>query len=97
VLDRERLPDHAEVARRRANVDQLTAMYLLAEDRVAKGGTRQELTAFTSHVEQLTAAAFARMSAVVASADPSAFRREEDVCESLVPLEDEVLAKLAAD
>ena len=97
VLDRERLPDHAAVARRRAHVDQLTAMYLLAEDRVAKGAARQDLTAFTSSVEQLTAAARVRMSAVVANEDPTAFRREEDVCESLVPLEDEVLAKLAAD
>lgn len=97
VLDRERLSDHAEVARRRAHVDQLTAMYLLAEDRVAKGGARQDLGEFSAHVEQLTAAAYARMAAVVASDDPAAFRGEEDVSESLVALEDEVLAKLAQD
>jgi hypothetical protein len=97
VLERERLPDHAAVARRRAHVDQLTAMYLLAEDRVAKGAARQDLTTFTSSVEQLTAAARVRMSAVVANENPTAFRREEDVCESLVPLEDEVLTKLAAE
>jgi len=94
VLEREGLPDFAATARRRAQADQLTAMYLLAEDRVAKGGAPRELTSYTSYVEQLTAAAHDRMVALVKDADATGFKREEDYCSSLIPLEDEVVAKL---
>jgi hypothetical protein len=97
VLDRENLRDHAETARRRAEVDQLTAMYLLAQDRVAKGGTPEPLTSYTSYVEQLTAAARDRMLAIVTSEDAVAFKREEDFCASFIPLEDEILGKISVD
>lgn len=97
VLDRERLRDHAETARHRAEVDQLTAMYLLAEDRVAKGGTRQPLTSYTSYVELLTAAARGEMLAIVTNDDAAPFKREEDFCTSLIPLEDEILGKISVD
>ena len=72
-------------------------MYLLAEDRIAKGGTPQPLTSFTSHVEQLTAAARDRMMALVTDEDVSTFRREEDFCASFIPLEDEILGKISVD
>ncbi len=39
--------------------------YLLAEDRVAKGGTRRDPTEFTGYVEDLTAQARDRMANVV--------------------------------
>ena len=97
LLEREGLDLHAETARRRAQADQVTAMHLLAEDRVAKGATPLELTAYTAEVEQLTAAARDRMTAIVTHAEPGLFEREEQVCSSLIPLEDEVLAKLTAD
>jgi hypothetical protein len=97
VLDREHLRDHAETARRRGEVDQLTAMYLLAQDRVAKGGTPQPLTSYTSYVEQLTAAARERMAALVSNADAAPFKREEDFCASFIPLEDEILGKISVD
>jgi hypothetical protein len=97
VLDNEGLLAHAETARRRAQADQVTAMHLLAEDRVAKGGPPLELTAYTAQVEQLTAAARERMTAIVTHTEASQFEREEENCASLIPLEDEVLAKVAAD
>ncbi len=97
MLDREHLPDYAETARRRAMADLLAAMYLLREDRVAKGGIPQELVAYTAYVEELTAAAAERVAAIVASGDPAPFKREEDFCGSLIPLEDEILAKIAAE
>jgi len=97
VLDREGLTAHAETARRRAQADQVTAMHLLSEDRVAKGGPPLELTAYTAQVEQLTAAARERMTAIVTHTDASLFEREEEICASLIPLEDEILANLAAD
>jgi hypothetical protein len=97
VLERESLTDHAETARRRGQVDQLAAMYLLAQDRVAKGGIPQPLTDYTSYVEQLTAAARDRMFTIVTSEDVSAFKREEDFCASFIPLEDEILGKISVD
>jgi hypothetical protein len=97
VLDREKLHDHAETARRRAEVDQLAAMYLLAEDRVAKGGAPKPLTSYTSYVEQLTAAARERMLAIVTNDDAAPFKREEDFCASFIPLEDEILGKISVD
>jgi hypothetical protein len=97
LLERENLSEHATTARRRAEIDQLTAMYLLAEDRVANGGSREPLTAFTSSVEQLTAAAAERMNAIVTGADAARIKREEDFCASFIPLEDEILGKIDAD
>ena len=85
LLDREKLHEHAATARRRAEVDQLTAMYLLAEDRVAKGASREPLTAFTSAVEQLTAAASDRMGAIVKGEDSARIKREEDFCAVVHP------------
>jgi hypothetical protein len=97
MLDSGNLHEHAATARRRAEVDQLTAMYLLAEDRVAKGGAPQPLASFTSYVEELTAAAYDRMRAIVAHEDKSTFQREEDFCAQFIPLEDEVLGKISVD
>jgi hypothetical protein len=97
MLEREHLLEHAATARRRAEVDQLAAMYLLAQDRVAKGGTPEPLTAYTSHVEQLTAAARDRMLTIVTSQDAGPFKREEDFCASFIPLEDEILGKISVD
>ena len=91
------LPDHAETARRRAQADQYTAMYLLAEDRVAKGGAPRALTSYTSYVEQLTAAGLERMTAILTKGDVAAFQKEEDLCSSLIALEDEALAKIGAE
>jgi len=93
VLDREQLQAHAATARRRAEVDQYTAMYLLAQDQVAKGGAPREPTSYTSYVEQLTAAAHDRMLVVVTSDDAASFKREEAACAELIPLEDEVLSQ----
>jgi hypothetical protein len=97
ALERAALLPYAATARRRAGVDQLAVAYLLAEDRVAKGGTPRELASFTDYVEQLTAAARERMVAVVEDPDPAAYKREENICASLIPLEDEILSKLGAD
>jgi hypothetical protein len=97
VLERENLAEHAETARRRGQVDQLAAMYLLAQDRVAKGGTPEPLTSYTSYVEQLTASARDRMLAIVTNEDAAAFKREEDFCASFIPLEDEILGKISVD
>jgi len=97
VLERENLADHAETARRRGEVDQLAAMYLLAQDRVAKGGTPEPLTSYTSYVEQLTAAARERMLAIVTNENIAVFKREEDFCASFIPLEDEILGKISVD
>ena len=89
--------EYAVTARRRAEVDQLAVTYLLAEDRVAKGGPAREPAAFAAYVEQLTAQANDRMRAIVASADPAPYKREEAICSSLIPLTDEILAKISAD
>jgi len=97
ALDSAHLDAHAATARRRAEADQLTAMYLLAEDRAAKGGTREPLTRFASDVEQLTAAAYERMRALVTNKDASSFEREEDLCARLIPLEDDILGKIPSD
>jgi hypothetical protein len=97
VLDGERMRDHAATARRRAEVDQIAAMYLLGEDRVAKGGAPQPFASFTPYVEQLTAAARDRMVAIVTAGDVARFKREEDFCASLIPLEDEILGKISVD
>jgi hypothetical protein len=97
VLDRGDLREHADTARRRAEVDQLAAMYLLAQDRVVKGGNALPLTSYTSYVEQLTAAAYDRMAALVTNADTAPFKREEDFCASFIPLEDEILGKISVD
>jgi hypothetical protein len=97
ALDHANLAGHAATARRRAEADQLTAMYLLAEDRAAKGGTHEPLTRFAGHVEQLTAAAYERMKALVTNDDASSFEREEDFCARLIPLEDEILGKIPTD
>lgn len=96
ALARGGLPAYADVARRRAEADQLTAMYLVAEDRVAKGGVRRDLTSYTSYVEQLTAAARERMAAIVTLQDIARFSKEEDYCASFIALEDETMSKIAA-
>jgi hypothetical protein len=85
------------VARRRAEVDQLTAMYLVAEDRVSKGGIRRDLTSYASYVEQLTASARQQMAAIVTLQDIARFTKEEDYCTSLIALEDETMGRIAAD
>lgn len=96
ALERASMSDYAARARQRAEVDQLVTAYLLAEDRVAKGGIRREPATFTSYVEELTAQAHERMAAVVAAADPAAYKHEEAICSSLTPLVDEVLPKIGA-
>jgi hypothetical protein len=94
VLDREHLPQHAETARRRAQVDQVAAMYLLAQDHAAKGGPPRELDSYTSYVERLTAAATSEWRLCdEGRCRPSA--RGSDRTE-LIPLEDEILAKISA-
>jgi hypothetical protein len=97
ALERGGLPAYAAVARRRAEVDQLTAMYLVAEDRVAKGGIRRDLTSYTSYVEELTAAARERMTAIVTLEDIARFTKEEDYCASFIALEDDTMSKIGAD
>jgi hypothetical protein len=97
ALEHGGLPAYADVARRRAEADQLTAMYLVAEDRVAKGGVRREVTSYTSYVEQLTAAARQQMAAIVTLQDIARFTKEEDYCASFIALEDETMAKIGAE
>ena len=97
ALERGGLPAYADVARRRADVDQLTAMYLVSEDRVAKGGVRRDLMSYASYVEDLTAAAREQMAAIVTLQDIGKFSKEEDFCASLIALEDETLAKIDAE
>jgi len=97
VLDREHLPQHAETARRRAQVDQVAAMYLLAQDHAVKGGPARELDSYTSYVEQLTGAAHERMVGIVTKEDAAPFKHEEAICTELIPLEDEILTKISAD
>lgn len=97
ALERASMVDYANRARQRAEVDQLVVTYLIAEDRVAKGGSRRDPNEFTSYVEDLTAQARERMAAVVTAADPTDYKREESICSSLTPLVDDVLAKLAAN
>lgn len=87
---------NAETARTRARADQVTAMYLLAQQRVALGGPPRPLASFEPYVQQLMAGAFERMAALVASGDVARFRSEEEFCASLLPLENEVAAKLNA-
>ena len=87
---------NAETARTRARADQVTAMYLLAQQRIALGGAPQPLASFEPYVQQLMAGAFERMAALIASGDVARFRSEEELCASLLPLEDEVAAKLNA-
>ena len=72
-------------------------MYLLAQDHAAKGGPPRELDSYTSYVEQLTAAARERMVSIVMKEDAAPFKREEAICTELIPLEDEILAKISAD
>jgi hypothetical protein len=96
-LEQAELHGYAATARRRAEVDQLAATCLLAEDRIAKGGTPRDPSAFTAYVEELTALARNRMLAIVSDPDPAAYKKEEAVCSSLTPLEDEILAKISAD
>lgn len=97
ALERGGLAAYADVARRRAEVDQLTAMYLVAEDGVAKGGVRRDLTSYASYVEQLTAAAREQMAAIVTLQDIGRFKKEEDYCASFIALEDETMGKIGAD
>jgi hypothetical protein len=97
ALERGGLAAYADVARRRAEADQLTAMFLVAEDRVAKGGARRDYMSYASYVEDLTAAARAHMAAIVTLQDIDKFTNEEDFCASLVALEDETLAKINAE
>ena len=87
---------NAETARTRARADQVTAMYLLAQQRIALGGAPQPLASFEPYVQQLMAGSFERMAALIASGDVARFRSEEEFCASLLPLEDEVAAKLNA-
>jgi hypothetical protein len=97
ALERGGLPAYAEVARRRAEVDQLTAMYLVAEDRVAKGGIRRDLLAYASYVDELTAAARERMTAIVTLEDIARFTNEEDYCASFIALEDDTISRIGAE
>ncbi|HUL82860.1 MAG TPA: hypothetical protein VL131_11985, partial [Gammaproteobacteria bacterium] len=55
---------NAETARTRARADQVTAMYLLAQQRIALGGPPQPLASFEPYVQQLMAGAFERMAAL---------------------------------
>lgn len=86
--------DYSATARRRAEVDQLAVAYLLAQDRIAKGGIAPEPASFASYIEQLTAEASDRMRAIVADANPASYKKEEAICSSLIPLTDEILAKI---
>jgi hypothetical protein len=97
TLERAGLTAYAATARRRAEIDQLAVTYLLTEDRIAKGGAALEPASFTGYVQQLTAQARDRMLAIVENPDPAPYKREEAVCSSLIPLEDEILAKISAD
>jgi len=87
---------NAETARTRARADQITAMYLLAQERIAMGGAPRPLSSFEPYVQQLMAGSLERMAALVASGDVARFRSEEEFCVSLLPLENEVAAKLGA-
>jgi len=87
---------NADTARTRARADQVTAMYLLAQQRVAMGGAPQPLASFEPYVQQLMAGSLERMAALVASGDVARFRSEEEHCASLLPLENEIAAKLGA-
>ena len=42
-------------------------------------------------------AARERMVSIVMKEDPAPFKREEAICTELIPLEDEILAKISAD
>ena len=97
ALEGANLLPYADTARRRAEVEQLAVTYLLAEDRSAKGGSSLEPASFTAYVEQLTAHAREHMIAIVTNPDPTPYKREEQICSSLIPLEDEILAKISAD
>ena len=97
TLERADLRAYAETARRHAAIDQLAVTYLLAEDRIAKGGAPEDAASFTPYVEQLTAQARDRMIAIVENPDPAPYKREEAICSSLIPLEDEILAKISSD
>jgi hypothetical protein len=87
---------NAETARTRARADQVTAMYLLAQERIAMGGAPQPLASFEPYVQQLMAGSLERMAAIISSGDVARFRNEEEFCASLLPLENEVAAKLSA-
>ena len=97
ALDEAALHPHAATARRRAQIDQLAVTYLLAEDRAAKGGPAPDPASFTAYVEHLTAQAHGRMLAVVTNPDPAPYKKEEAICSSLTPLEDEILAKIKTE
>jgi hypothetical protein len=88
---------YAEVARRRAGIDQLAITYLLAEERIANGAIARDPVSLTPYAEKLTAEASGRMTAIVASADPADYERAEAACSLLTPLADEILAKISAD
>ena len=96
-LEHAGMVSYAEMARRRAGVDQLAISYLLAEERIAKGGIVREPFSLTPYAEELTAQASGRMAAIVADEDPAAYEREEAACSLLTPLADEILAKISAD
>jgi len=87
---------NAETARTRARADQVTAMYLLAQERIAMGGAPQPLASFEPYVQQLMAGSLEQMAAIISSGDVARFRSEEDFCATLLPLESEVAAKLSA-
>src|SRR5687768_11148753 len=84
-LERAGMLPYAEMARRRAGVDQLAITYLLVEERIAKGGIAREPFSLTPYAEELTAQASDRMAAIVADANPTAYEREEAACSLLTP------------
>jgi hypothetical protein len=96
-LERAGMSTYADIARRRAWVDQLAITYLLVEERIANGGIVREFFSLTPYAEELTAQASGRMAAIVADDDPASYGREEAACSSLTPLADEILAKISAD
>jgi hypothetical protein len=95
-LERAELWQYADMARRRAGVDQLAITYLLAEERIVNGGAARDPVSLISYAEELTAQASDRMAAIVADDDATAYEREEAACSSLTPLADEILAKISA-
>jgi len=88
---------HAEEAKRRGQAAAMTAMYVLAQSRISHGGAPQPLSSFRPYVDQMISASLERMAAIIKNGDVAQFRSEEETCASLSPLEDEVIAKIAAE
>ena len=83
--------------KRRGQAAAVTAMYLLAQERIAHGGAPQPLSSFRPYVEQMISASLERVAAIIKNDDVAQFRSEEETCASLQSLENEVTAKIAAE